>query len=937
MNNVTHLSCTAVALAMAFGFLPAGPAGGRPPGPYASGQGRSESTAAVQGGLPLRFEENIGQTDESVRWIARSPGMTLFLTGTDAVFALAEPHVLPRTKTIPNIAQPSPEPVEGRVIRMRAVGVYSTAEPSPGERLPGVTNYFLGDDPSRWRTGARSFASVRYRGVYDGVDLVYYGSGGAIEYDFEVAPGADPSEIVLAFDGAESVEVTEDGTLVLRAGPCELRQAVPKIYQPSETGPARVEGGFAVDVDGLVRFEVGAFDSALPLVIDPVVAYSTYLGGNAGDSVLDVKVDGWGNVYLAGNTTSADFPRLHAPWTYQGARDAFVTVLGRAGAALVYSTHIGGGADEFALALGLGPDGAVYIAGETNSANYPTVNAIETDAGNAGADVFVSKIDPTGASLVYSTYLGGNGEEIAAALAVDGGGGVYVVGETDSNDYPTTVGALQRTRGGDSDAFATRIGPSGTTLVYSTYVGGDGYDSASGVDVTSSGEAVLAGLAGSADFPLESPLQDTLAPGSFHGFALKLSPAGTSLRYSTYLGGDLDDYATDVALATDGAAVVVGWTIGPTFPTHDAIYGTAGGNIDGFALELAPDGDALRFSTFLPGDQDDEPRGVAIGPDGRIYVAGDTNSGNYPTVNALYADPDPGLEGYDAFATCLSSTGRSVVYSTYLGGTEGEFCNSLAVDGSGGAYVVGSTPSANFPTVGPYQAHLRGVSDGFVAKIANATANLQASLTASPEPVLTGQNLAYTFTVGNLGPNAAGDVIAAIGVPAGTSFVSANTSQGTFTLPAGSRIGYFFAGRIGNGMAGTLTLTVQVTASAGETIENVAIVQTTAVDPAAANNTVSVSSHVISGAPPPVIESVTSLIVTGKPYRIRITGTNFQEGIEVFIGSDAAPWPTVKRKNETRLVLKGGGTLKERFPAGVAVAIRVVNPDTGEDTTTFIR
>ncbi len=935
MKIITRVSCSVVAVALGVGFPPLVPSGTRASSLQASGQEQAGETPEVRGGLPLRFEENVGQTDEAVRWVARSPGMTLFLTDTEAVFALAEPNAGLRAKVFPDVVEPSPEPTEGRVLRMRTVGANAAAAFSAGRELPGVSNYFLGDDPSQWRTGVRSFDSVRYEGVYDGVDLVYYGNDGAVEYDFEVAPGADPGRIALAFDGAESIQVNEDGALVLRAGPCELRQEPPTIYQPSDGGQERIDGRYNVDVDGLVRFEVGPYDRGLPLVIDPVLAYSTYLGGGAGDNVADVAVDGWGNVYLVGSTSSPDFPRLHAPWTYQGLRDAYVTVLGRAGAALLYSTHIGGGSDDSALAVALGPDGSVFLAGRTGSSNYPTVTPIETDA--AGSDVFISKIAPTGASLVYSTYLGGSGEEAAISLAVDGSGGAFIVGETNSNDYPTTVGALQRVRGGDFDAFATRIGPSGTTLVYSTYVGGDAYDSAAGVDVTSSGEAVLVGLAGSVDFPLENAIQDTLAPGSYHAFAMKLSPSGTGLRYSTFLGGDLDDYATNVALDDEGAAVVVGWTIGPTFPTHDPIYGTPGGSVDGFALEIAPDGSEIRFSTFLPGDFEDEPRDVAIGPDGRIYVVGDTNSSNYPTVNALYTDPDPGPGGYDVFATCLSSTGRSVVYSTYLGGTEGEFCYSVAVDGSGGAYVVGSTPSTNFPTVGPYQAHLRGTADGFVVKIANATANLGVTLTASPEPVRSGQQLTYTLTVGNLGPNAAGDVIAAVGVPSGTSFVSATPSHGNFSPPAGAGIGYFFAGRIANGFAETLTLVVRVTASPGETIENAATVVTTAVDPAGSNNTASVASDVISGAGPPVIESVASLISAGKPYRIRITGTNFQEGIEVFIGSDAVPWPNVKRKSETRLTLKGGGTLKARFPAGVAVPIRVVNPDTGEDSTTFAR
>lgn len=884
----------------------------------------------------LRFEENLGQTDGRVRFMARSPGMMLFLTDTDAVFALTEPRSDEAASTKRLDPKRVPEPANGRVIRMRLNGVHPRPAISAGSELPGVSNYFLGDDPESWRTGVRSFGTVRYEGVYQGVDLIYYGRDGALEYDFVVAPGIDARQIELVFDGADAVEVTGDGSLLVRAGACELRQAPPACYQNSDDGRETVSGRFELSGGNAVRFDLGAYDPDRPLVIDPTLAYSTYLGGGLEDQPADVTVDGWGQAYVVGYTSSPNFPRVNGPWTYSGDYDAFVTVLGRAGMALLYSTYLGGTSDDFAVTIALDAEGAVHIAGSTNSANFPTVNPIETNAGNPGLDAFVAKISPTGASLVYSTYLGGDEDDAGGAVAVDSDGSAYVAGATRSSDFPTMT-PYQTNPGYGPDGFVSKLSPTGTSLVYSTYLGSAGEEGVADIAVAGGGEVIVAGTTNSNDFPRVNPFQNSNR-GVSDGFVTKLSSTGNSLRFSTYFGGSDYDAVFAIAVDPDGAVVAVGQTYSNDFPTHDAIYDDhAAGGADAFVIGFTQSGNALRFSTYLPGNGYDNASGVEVGPLDRIYVAGSTYSTNFPLVSAVQDNPD-GDEG-DAFVTCLNPAGTTLYYSTYLGGTAQDGGTAVTVDESGNAYVVGTTQSSNFPTVNPYQGVNRGGEyEGFVAKVAATSANLEVTLECTPEPVYTGQQLTYTLTVANLGPNLAGDVIASLNVPEGTRIVSYDSNVGYFVPPRNTGIGYFYIGSVGYPFSTgpNLTLVVEVDAAGGSTIVNTAAVISTAQDPVAANNTDSVTSHVITGIVPPDITNATSLVVAGKPYRIRLDGTNFQPGLSVYIGTDSAPWPSVKYKSATRLILKGSA-LKSRFPRGQMVQIRVVNPDTGSDTIQFTR
>lgn len=885
----------------------------------------------VQGHRRLRFEENAGQIDPQVRYVARGLGYTLYLTATDAVFAVREPSAGASAKA--ELGRDwQPEPIEGRVIRMRMRSGHPEPELVPGTELPGVSHYYLGDDPAQWRTGVRSFDSVRVEGAYQGIDVVYYDRDGSLEYDFVLAAGADPSEIALEFDGADDVNVSGDGSLLVRAGPCELEQAPPTAYQFRGDVREAVSGRYVVAEDGAVRFTLGEHDRTRPLVIDPAVSYSTYLGGTVEDEVSDVEVDAYGNTFVSGWTSSPDFPRVGSPWTFRGDIDAYIAVLGPAGMQLLYAAVIGGTDEDACYGMSLDAQGSPYLTGYTTSSDFPTVHPIETDAGNADTDVFVTKLASNGASLVYSTYLGGNDTELATGIDVDPAGNAYLAGLTNSTDYPM-VGAFMGNRDG-LDAFVTKINASGTALSYSTYLASDGSENATGVAVSEGGEVTVVGATDSGGFPLDEPFQGVIV-GESDGFVTRLSASGSTLRFSTFIGGNRLDLPQGVCLDADGAAIVAGVTYSSNFPTRSPIQtDPADTNSDAFVLKLAMSGSALQFSTYLGGAWTDSATDLDVGDDGRIFVAGYTSSLDFPTLNPVFVDTDE--NNYDGFLSCLGPTGSSFVYSTYFGGERNDLIEAVSVDGSGNAYIAGYTDSVHLPLANPYQGVMHGASDAFVTKIRNGSSDLQVTLAAGPEPVLTGHNLTYILTVGNLGPNAAGEVIAALGVPAGTRYVTATTAQGHYVPPTAVGVGYYYPGRIPAGTAAMLRLDVSVEAAGGTTIENAAAVTSTAFDPAGANNSVGVASHVTSTVTPPDVTGVRALEVSGKPFRIRIDGTNFQVGVAVYVGSDATPWPTLKRKSETRLILKGAG-LKSRFPRGESVTVRVVNPDGGSDTASMVR
>ena len=681
----------------------------------------STELAAAFSQLPLSFEANRGQAGEMANYLARGPGYTLLLEATKASFQL---------KNAKNAA----------LLQMRVLGGDPNAPADELTELEGKVNYFLGNDPARWRQDVPTYGKVRYREVYRGIDLVYYGNQRQLEYDFNVRPGEDPDAIKLRFEGADKVTVdAANGDLLVALAQTVLRQPKPIVYQ--EVGGERrpVEGGYRVNANGEVGFEIGEYDAARPLVIDPTLVYSTYLGGGFGDGGQAIAVDSAGNVYVAGTTLSTNFPTVNPLQSKNaGSQEGFVTKINAAGTALVYSTYLGGTDADDVAGIAVDSAGNAYVTGFTQSANFPTANAIQATYGGS-QDAFVTKINAAGSALVYSTYLGGSNAEAGAGIAVDAAGNVYATGNTSSNNFPT-ANALQATLGGGADAYVTKINAAGSAFVYSTYLGGStGSDSGSSIKVDAGGNVYLTGSTGSTNFPTVNPIQGTNAgPASFpqDAFVTKINAAGTALVYSTYLGGLGFDGGSSIAIDPSGNAYVTGSTKSTNFPTANAIQpakastNSSTANRDAFVTKINAAGSAFVYSTYLGGTTDQTGYAIAADASGNAYVAGETSSANgFPLVNALRCT----IKGpQDAFVTKLDASGSAFLYSTYLGGSGYDGAVAIALDSSHNAYITGTTASNDFPTLNPIQANFGGA---FVTKLSDAVSPNACSSTPTPTPV----------------------------------------------------------------------------------------------------------------------------------------------------------------------------------------------------------
>jgi uncharacterized repeat protein (TIGR03803 family) len=773
------------------------------------------SAVESYGKLPLGFEINKGQTDSRVKFLSRGSGYSLFLTGDEAVLALRKqvqnangksqmakgvwerwssyPAAFPRVFRSPAAAQGSadlfsksaafppffrPPAAEWRdesvpftatnnepkttdaLLRMRLVA----ANPNPRivgmDQLPGKSNYFIGNDPKNWRTNVPNYAKVKYANVYPGVDLVYYGNQGKLEYDFVVQPGADPNSIQFAISSGEQVgsrqkavgrtaqpqdsepesqssidnrkssiaaplHVNATGDLVVGTDGGEMIFHKPVVYQPatydelrSTNGGGRdlVEGQYVLRGDNRIGFQLADYDRRRPVVIDPVLAYSTYLGGSDGDQGEGIAVDASGNVYVTGSTGSSNFPTTPGAFETTCGGGAFVTKFS-AGSALVYSTYLCGGYGAFGSALAVDVSGNAYVAGGTTSPDFPTTPGAFQTTLRGTEDAFVSKLDASGSVLLYSTYLGGaNSYNRVGGATVDSSGNAYVVGWTAASDFPITPRAFQTTFLGNSTAFVSKLNPAGSALVYSTFLGSA---SASGIAVDASGNAFVTGeVEDASEFPVTPGAFQTTSGGARPGtpidaFVSKLNPAGSALVYSTFLGGSGSDQGNGIAVDGSGNAYVTGWTESSNFPTTPGAFQDPS-NSGSFVTKLNPAGSTLVYSTSSIGGGN----AVALNGFGNAYVTGGTYNPNFPTTPNAWEITFGGGNG-DAFVSKLNAVGSGLLYSTYLGGRNGDGGDSIAVDASGNIYVTGHTGSANFPTTpGAFQTtYGGGYSDAFVAKI----------------------------------------------------------------------------------------------------------------------------------------------------------------------------------------------------------------------------
>jgi hypothetical protein len=667
--------------------------------------------AELYGRLPLTFEANQGQVDGAVRFLCRGQGYTVFLTPTEAVWSLRGAQR------------------DTAVVRMQLVGGNDDPRVVGVDPQSMTSNYLLGNDPRHWHTGVAHYARVRAAGVYPGVDLIYRGNQRQLEYDFVIAPGADPERIRLAFRGVDAIRLGAQGELILQTANGDLVQHAPVVYQEWGERRQRIAGRYVLaGARREVGFAVGRYDRTRPLIIDPVVSYSTFLGGSSNDNGFGIAVDGAGNAYVTGHTLSPTFPGVSGSSIQPanaGIEDVFVTKINPTGTAIVYSTFLGGSAHDFGFGIAVDGAGHAYVTGGTNSTTFTGVTGSSIQPTNASNfffdDAFVTKLNPAGTAIVYSTFLGGSESDIGFGIAADGAGNAYVVGETSSPTFPGVGGgSLQPAFGGGSDVFVTKIDPMGTAIVYSTFLGGTARDGGAAIAVDATGSAYVTGLTSSAIFPGVSG--SSIQParnGVRDAFVTKIDPTGTAIVYSTFLGGSFEDRGAGIAVDGAGNAHVTGVTHTNTGPPP-------GGASDAFATKINPGGTAIVYSLLVGGSGAETGNSIAVDGAGNAYVTGVTSSTTFPGVSGSSIQPAYGGGPSDAFVTKIDP-GGAIVWSTFLGGSGIETGFAVAVDGAGSAYVTGKTSSTTFPGVSSssLQPANGGFEDAFVIKISDQAVNAE--------------------------------------------------------------------------------------------------------------------------------------------------------------------------------------------------------------------
>ena len=730
----------------------------RTSGKQIDGRGQDKSGAALNavskqyGKIPLSFEPNVGQSDSQVQYIARGSGYSLFLTPSETVFLLKSGSA--------KISDSSKSPLSGAAqfergssLRLQFLNSKSGAALSATNKLPGKINYLTGNDPKSWHTNIPTFARVAQHDLYPGIDVVYYGTQQQLEYDFVVSAGVDPGAIALSFTGSKKVHVDQAGDLIVSVAVGDLRMRKPLAYQQAANGERKlVAAKYVLRGANGAGISVGSYDAKETLIIDPILEYSTYLGGSNIDGGNAIAVAQDKTAFIAGGTFSTDFPTAHSLQPNHGgpddfSRDAFVAKLSADGSTLLYATYLGGKNEDIANGIAIDTFGNAYVAGTTLSGDFPvTPGSANTLCGGDGqcgstwngkglivSNGFVAKLNPAGSQLIYSTFIGFYETVRVQSIAVDKDEIAYVTGQTGPNlpvtvpippdtqpppPFPITASAFQPAVGGADDAFVMKLSASGSTVLYSSYLGGDNEEIAYGIAVDGTANAYVTGLTYSVTFPVTgSALQSTNA-GAGDAFLTKVNTdasGAASLAYSTLVGGPGIDQGNAVAVDANGSVYVAGLTSSPGF----ASLRPYGGNGDAFIAKFNPllSGSAsLLYFTYLGGSFADSAGGIAIDSDGNAYVTGSTVSSDFPIVGAVF-QPVYGGGNADAFVTKLDPTGASIVYSSFLGGSNTESGNAIGVDTIGSAYVTGQTCSLDFPLTNPEQAGSGGNCDAFISKI----------------------------------------------------------------------------------------------------------------------------------------------------------------------------------------------------------------------------
>lgn len=723
----------------------------------------------------LLFVENVGQfpaaaNGETIRFHVGGRPASLSLTDSALWFTLLEStQPNPQVQGLGELQTPPSLPQHGLTLKLSFVDANPQPQIEPFQRLDPTISYFTGSDPAQWRTGVPVWTGVRYVDLYPGLDLEITSENGQLVQrlvmkDGDVAAQATADGSLLAgvrwqVEGAEAATLDGAGGLRLATTlgdvTLPLLQAVTADDTPVDLSAATPEVNGLEVVSPFSPAPLSPSSSAQIAAASGLI-YSTFIGSNIySDSSEDIALDSAGSAYITGRayTTFPTTPGVFDPTIEGFFNDAFVAKLTPDGSGLVYATFLGGSGFETTYTIALDEAGNAYVSGTTNSTDFPVTPGAFANSLGSEQDAFVAKINPTGAALLYASYLGGNGVDYGYDIAVDGSGQAYVTGLTLSTNFPTTPGALATGYGGGfSDGYAVKVAADGSALTYATYLGGSADETGFGLAVDSAGSAYVVGYTSSPNFPITPGAWDT-SMAVADAFVLKLNPTGTALLYGTFVGGSQAEGGRAIALDNTGSAYITGRTNSPDFPvTPDAFDTTykAGGSNTAFVARLASDGSGLFYATYLGGHNEEEGRDLALDAAGNVYITGYTYASNFPTTTDAFDPTCQDCPQYlNVFVAKLNPTGTGLVYGTYLGGdTDNDYGYGLAQDGSGYVYVTGETRSPDFPTTpGAFDTTLGGYGNGFVSKLFVGTG------TGAPPPPLPvhtcAPSLLDTFTVQN--------------------------------------------------------------------------------------------------------------------------------------------------------------------------------------------
>ena len=775
-------------------------------------------TAVPGGGGRINFEANAGQADSRFSFVARGGGMSLFFDEAGEV----------------SLDLRDALGTSAGVVKASLAGAKLHVAAEAEEPLSGRINYLLGDDPSKWIRDVPTFGRLRYRSVYPGIDLIYYGSQGRLEHDFVVAPGADPRQIRMRLSGVDSMDVDAEGDALLHVGTRTVTWKKPLLYQSIAGMRRRVEGRYRVESQSSLGFEVGVYDPNRPLIIDPVVIYSTYLGRGGNETASRLAIDNNGNVYMTGVSTDNSYPTTPGTGALTPALargNIVVTKMNADATELVYSTILGGTGIDLGFGIAVDPQGAAYITGSTSSEDFPvTAGVVQRVYGKpvgefastpALGDCFITRLNSAGNAISFSTYLGGTVLDACSAIALDPAGNIYVTGGTNSANFPSTEGSYQRSfRGGrgtfvalkSADGFVAKLNNSATKLIYATFLGGNGEEAGTAIAVDAAGNAFVTGATNSSfGFPLSAAAPQTRYAGSGgnvtvglgDAFVIKLDPAGANLIYGTLLGGARDDVAFGIAIGKDGAAYITGSTLSQDFPisavARQANY--RGQSVtadwfagDAFAAKLNPAGTAWEYSTYLGGTADDRGTGIVANDDGSAWILGHTLSVDYwvteDATQRRYAGgrTNEFYSSGDVFLSHLSPNGGSLLFSTYLGGQGNDFAIGIASDPRGSVYVAGGTSSLDFPTTAGVYQRAFGTAQGLFLPLGDVfLAKFGEAALIGPNVTIAAAASAASYDGSVVAP---GEIVVITGTAIGPSpLVSAAPADGFFpTTVSGTRV-----------------------------------------------------------------------------------------------------------------------------------------------------